>query len=181
MKPCSPHPTYFVPQIVFLSFKDTVDREKESWGLTSLDKSISSLQMKCCLQFFLADTCSKNYATSLSSNPHTSQRHSLSSSMPLSALTPSQFSAHPNVPTEHAHWSDPPGTFPKNMETGACALDSKAASVTNWLCDPVRKLLETLYHSVLVCGRKTCLVFHRVTLWIKWDNVPKALGTVPGT
>jgi hypothetical protein len=41
-----PHPTCFIPQIVFWSFKDMAAREKESWGLTSLDKSISSLHVQ---------------------------------------------------------------------------------------------------------------------------------------
>lgn len=55
---------------------------------------------KCCLHFLLADTCSKSYATSLSSNPHTSQMHSFSFPAPL---MPTQFSAPPKAPTEHTH------------------------------------------------------------------------------
>jgi hypothetical protein len=58
---------------------------------------------KCCLHSFLPDTCSKNYATFLSSNPHTFQVRSFSFPMPLSALRSSQFSAHPQARTEHAH------------------------------------------------------------------------------
>lgn len=46
MKPCLPHPTYLVPQIVFVRFKEITATENENWGLTSLGKSILSLSVK---------------------------------------------------------------------------------------------------------------------------------------
>lgn len=146
-----------------LCASNCVAREKESWGVSRPWTNLFHLVMfkqKWCLHSFRPDTCSKNQATSLSSNPHASQTHSFSSSMPGSALTPASSQrtrTHPlsmlaEVMILLAH-------CPRAWETGARALDSKAASVC--------KLLKTLYHGHLVCGRKTFLVFHRVALWIK--------------
>lgn len=170
MKPSLPHPTHFVPQIVFLSFKDTVDREKESWGshlsgqiyfIFLCSKGTAAFIPCClipalrtmpppCLQIPTLPKCilPLSQCPFLPSCPASSQ---LTLRHPLSMLTEVILLAR----------------CPRAWKLEPVPWIPKLPPATNWLCDPVCKLLKTLYHSYLVCGRDTFLVFRRVTLWIK--------------